>query len=207
MADDTWWRSFDAVLASAVPTGSRILDLGCGDGGLVERLAELGYDALGVDPAAPTHDRLIRQRIEDVEGLGRFDAVTASMALHHGDLAAVFRAVADLLHPHGQLLVSDFAWEAYDERAAAWLSDHDRSDADNTVVGWRREHQGLHTSSAITAALSESFVLTSEARGPYLARMLARPDLEAEEREQIGTGLVPALGLHLTARLAQRRQA
>ncbi len=43
---------------------------------LVERLAELGYDSLLVDPVAPTHERLIRQRIEDVEGLGRFDAVT-----------------------------------------------------------------------------------------------------------------------------------
>jgi 2-polyprenyl-3-methyl-5-hydroxy-6-metoxy-1,4-benzoquinol methylase len=70
MADDRWWKSFDAVVAKAIPPGSRILDLGCGDGGLVERLTELGYDALGVDPAAPANDRLIRQRMEDVEGLG-----------------------------------------------------------------------------------------------------------------------------------------
>jgi 2-polyprenyl-3-methyl-5-hydroxy-6-metoxy-1,4-benzoquinol methylase len=202
MADDRWCRSFDAVVASAVPTGSRILDLGCGDGGLVERLAELGYDALGVDPGAPTHEHLIRQRIEDVEGLGKFDAVIAVMALHHADLGAVFRAVAGLLHPHGQLLVSDFAWDAYDERAAAWIAEHDRSDADNSVVGWRREHQGLHTGSTITAALSASLVLTREVRGPYLARMLARHDLETEERERVDAGLVPALGLQLTGRLA-----
>ena len=188
-------------MASTVPTGSRILDLGCGDGGLVERLVELGYDALGVDPQAPTHARLIRQRIEDVEGLGKFDAVTAVMSLHHGDLGAVFRAVAGLLHPQGQLLVSDFSWDAYDERAAAWIAEHDRSDADNSVVGWRREHQGLHPGSTITAALSASLVLTREVRGPYLARMLARHDLETEEHARIDAGLVPALGLHLTARI------
>lgn len=189
-------------MTSTVRTGSRILDLGCGDGGLVERLAELGYDALGVDPEAPTHERLIRQRIEDVEGLGKFDAVTAVMALHHADLGAVLRVVAGLLHPQGQLLVSDFSWDAYDERAAAWIAEHDRSDADNSVVGWRREHQGLHTGSTITAALSASLVLTREVRGPYLARMLARQDLETEEHARINAGLVPALGLNLTAGLA-----
>lgn len=107
MANDKWWRSFDAVVGSAVPTGSRILDLGCGHGGLVERLAELGYDALGVDPGAPTHERLTRQCIEDVEGLGKFDAVTAVMTLHHAHLGVVLGAVAGLLHPHGELLVSD----------------------------------------------------------------------------------------------------
>jgi 2-polyprenyl-3-methyl-5-hydroxy-6-metoxy-1,4-benzoquinol methylase len=47
MADSRWWKDFDAVLAAAVPAGSRILDVGCGDGGLVDRLTELGVDMLG----------------------------------------------------------------------------------------------------------------------------------------------------------------
>jgi hypothetical protein len=30
MADDRWWKDFDAVVAAALPASSRILDLGCG---------------------------------------------------------------------------------------------------------------------------------------------------------------------------------
>jgi 2-polyprenyl-3-methyl-5-hydroxy-6-metoxy-1,4-benzoquinol methylase len=50
MADSRWWKDFDAVLVAAVPAGSHILDVGCADGGLVDRLTELGFDMLGVDP-------------------------------------------------------------------------------------------------------------------------------------------------------------
>ena len=63
MADSRWWKDFDTVLAAAVPAGSRILDVGCGGGGLVDRLTELGFDMMGVDPAAPSHQRLgVRSR-------------------------------------------------------------------------------------------------------------------------------------------------
>ena len=70
MADSRWWKDFDAVLAAAVPAGSRILDVRCGDGGLVDRLAELGFDVFGVDPAAPSHQRLVPVRVEDAQLLG-----------------------------------------------------------------------------------------------------------------------------------------
>jgi 2-polyprenyl-3-methyl-5-hydroxy-6-metoxy-1,4-benzoquinol methylase len=71
MADSRWWKDFDAVIAAALPAGSRVLDVGCGDGGLVSRLGELGFDALGVDPAAPAHPRLIREPVEQVKARAR----------------------------------------------------------------------------------------------------------------------------------------
>ena len=84
MASDLWWRGFDALLLDAVSPRSRVLDVGCGDGGLVERLAEHGLDAVGVDPKAPARPRLIRERVEDASSIGRFDAVCAVMACMSG---------------------------------------------------------------------------------------------------------------------------
>jgi SAM-dependent methyltransferase len=202
MADDRWWRAFDAVVAAALPAGSRILDVGCGDGGLVERLAALGFEAVGVDPRAPAHRRLIQGRVEDATGLGEFDAITAVMALHHAELGAVARALTRLLRPRGRLFVSELAWDVYDERAAAWLVAHDPSGADTSVAGWLREHRELHTTATIKAALSACFAPSLEVRRPYLARMLARDDLEAEEHALIDAQLLPALGLWYVAERA-----
>lgn len=67
MADSRWWKDFDSVVAASQPAGSRVLDVGCGDGGLVRRLGQLGFDALGVDPAAPVHPRLVRESVEQVD--------------------------------------------------------------------------------------------------------------------------------------------
>lgn len=105
MADFRWWRDFDAIVAASLPAGARILDLGCGDGGLVDRLSGLGFDTVGVDPAAPARPRLVQERIEQSAGLGAFDAVTAVMSLHHGELDAVVGALATLLRPGGSLFI------------------------------------------------------------------------------------------------------
>src|ERR1700730_11794813 len=89
---------------------------------------------------APSHQRLVPVRVEDAQLLGEFDAVAAVMALHHADLEAVVRALANLLRPRGSVFIYEFSWDAYDARAAAWLAKHDLSQADNSVTGWRREH-------------------------------------------------------------------
>jgi SAM-dependent methyltransferase len=194
MADSRWWTDFDTAVAAALPAGSRVLDVGCGDGGLVSRLWELGFDALGVDPAAPFHPRLIREPVEHVRGIGAFDAVIAVMALHHAQLDAITSALTRLLHPHGRLFVYDFDWHAYDDRAAGWLAEHDSPDTDNSVAGWQREHGDLHTGATIKEALDVRFKPLLEARRPYLARMLARHDLEAREHALIDAQMLPALG-------------
>jgi SAM-dependent methyltransferase len=199
MADSRWWKDFDAAVAAALPAGARVLDVGCGDGGLVNRLGEFGFDALGVDPAAPAHPRLIREPAEQVLRLGVFDAVTAVMALHHAELDAVTAAVTRLLRPGGRLFVYDFDWDAYDDRSADWLAKHDPSDDDNSVAGWRHEHRGLHTGAAIKEALDTRLEPLHEVRRPYLARMLAQDDLEAVEHALIDVQMLPALGFWMIA--------
>jgi len=203
MADSRWWKDFDAVIAAALPAGSRVLDVGCGDGGLVSRLGELGFDAVGADPAAPAHPRLIREPVEQVKGQGTFDAIVAVMAFHHARLEAAASAITRLLCPRGRLFVYDFDWSAYDDRAAAWLVPRDPSDADNSLAGWRREHNDLHRGMTIKDALGAKFTVPFvEVRRPYLARMLGRADLEAAEHALIDAQVLPALGFWLIAEKA-----
>ena len=194
MADDRWWRGFETVVVDQLVPGSRILDIGCGDGSFVERLCESGLDALGVDPRAPAHPRLIPALVEEVTTIGDFDAVCAVMALHHADLDAVAPAIRRLLRPNGHLFVYDFSWDLYDERAAEWLARHGRSDADNSVEAWRGEHGDLHVGATVRGAIVEAVELCEERERPYLARMLGRLELEPEEESLIADGRLPAVG-------------
>ena len=187
-AADRWWRGFDTLLVGALAPRSRVLDVGCGDGALVERLAAQGLDAVGVDPNAPARPRLIRERVEDARSIGRFDAVCSVMALHHADLERVVAAIVGLLRPGGRLFVSEFSWEGYDERAAAWVAAHGGS---RTVEDWRAEHDHLHTGAVVQAALGEAFDTLSLTERPYLARMVGEPTLEREEQRLIDDGALP----------------
>ena len=84
------------VVASLVPPGARVLDLGCGDGALLEELMHRGSDVLGVEIADDDVMACLRRGVpvlqDDIdEGLGdladdSFDVVAMSLtlqAVHH----------------------------------------------------------------------------------------------------------------------------
>lgn len=85
--------------------GERILDLGCGDGALTERLVAAGADVLGVDASADmvaaARARGLDAQVADGQALdlkAEFDAVFSNAALHwmtdpHGVLEGVNRAL------------------------------------------------------------------------------------------------------------------
>ena len=96
----------------AAKPGERILDLGCGDGVLTERLQQAGCQVVGVDSSAPqitaAQARGLSARVLSGEALdytSEFDAVFSNAALHWmRDADAVIRGVYRALRPGGRFV-------------------------------------------------------------------------------------------------------
>ena len=90
----------------------RILDLGCGDGALTEKLVAAGADVLGVDASEAMVEaaraRGLDVRVQDGQALDfdrAFDAVFSNAALHWMlDPDAVIAAVHRALRPGGRFV-------------------------------------------------------------------------------------------------------
>jgi SAM-dependent methyltransferase len=92
--------------------GERILDLGCGDGALTEKLAEMGCEVVGVDASpeqvAAARARGLDARVMDAARLefpAEFDAVFSNACLHWvKDADAAIAGVRRALKPHGRFV-------------------------------------------------------------------------------------------------------
>ena len=102
----------EVVKLLAPQPGERILDLGCGDGALTERLMQLGADVLGVDASEEMVDaarqRGVTARVIDGHQLPfdhEFDAVFSNASLHWMlDPQAVLAGVKRALKPGGRFV-------------------------------------------------------------------------------------------------------
>jgi len=104
----------DEMLPRRMPPG-RAMDVGCGSGALMLRLAALGWDVMGIEPDAAAAE-VARERtgaqvrvaaVADLarEELGGFDLVTASHVLEHlPSPRQALRILAGLLRPGGRLV-------------------------------------------------------------------------------------------------------
>lgn len=99
-----------------------VLDLGCGPrGGFVPALLDEGYDAVGVDPAAPDGPHYHQVTFEAFDFERRYDAIVASTSLHHVDeIDRNVERIAGALIPGGTVIVVEWAWERFDEPTAQW---------------------------------------------------------------------------------------
>ena len=139
--------------------GERILDVGCGDGALTEKLAALGCQVVGVDPSQSmvqaAQARGLDARLADVRTLtfhAEFDAVFSNAVLHwvrEPDAAA--RSMRRALKPGGRLAAEfgghgNVAAVATALRAAARLHGGDAGVAAPWFYPTPDEYAGLLTS-------------------------------------------------------------
>ncbi len=105
---------------AALPVGSRILDLGAGEGESLPLLRSLGYEAAGLDlaPRGPGVEKgdLLHAPWPDAS----FDGLLSQCAFFlSGDLPGAYREAWRLLRPGGVLMLSDVCFEAPEPLAEA----------------------------------------------------------------------------------------
>jgi len=105
---------------------SRILDVGCGSGGFLHTLKELGFtDLLGIDPYITNEIRYDNGLLIEKKSIHEQDGQWDIIMLHHSfehvpDQFETLDAISKLMAPGGICLiriptVSSFAWEKYKE--------------------------------------------------------------------------------------------
>ncbi len=210
-ADRRWLAATWPFVRDSVPgPPGRVVEIGCGDlGGFVPDLRRSGYDAVGVDPEAPTGPSFRQVEFETYDVPRPVDAVVACTSLHHvGDLHLTVDSVADALLPGGVLLVVEWAHELFDEATARWCFErlphdghtflHHHRDAceesglswSTYVRRWARDEHRLHTWTEIERALATRFTPVQVERMPYFWPTLGIS--EADELAAIRSGTIQA---------------
>jgi SAM-dependent methyltransferase len=111
------------VLSQLPPAPARVLDVGCGEGELARSLAGEGYEVIAIDPEAPEGPIFRRTTIEAFEESGRFDAVVASLSLHHvHDLGGALDKLVRMLR--GPLILNEQAWDRLEPMTPEWEEEH-----------------------------------------------------------------------------------
>ena len=185
-----------------------LLEIGAGEGELALALAEARHAVTAIDPRAPEGPIFRRMRLEDFAEPGPFDAVVASLSLHHvHDLDAALDRVGSLLRPGGVLCLDEFAKENLAGRTARWyyhqreaLAAVGRGEAavrdgfDAWHREWVEEHAEIHTGAALREALTGRFVERFFEWVPYLYSYRLDDALEPLERALIESGEILATG-------------
>jgi SAM-dependent methyltransferase len=220
--DERWLAALWPVVRGELPAGpARVTELGCGPlGGFVPMLRAAGYQALGVDPAAPAGSWYRPVEFERYTPPGSADAVLACTSLHHvADLDRVMELIEAVLVPGGVLVVVEWARESFDEATARWCCARlppvtgQPSWLHELCTQWRESGQPwdaccrswaaaerLHTGQDILRALGRRFVATGPvSHGPYFFPDLAHTT-EQDEQAAIDAGQIQPGRIHYSGR-------
>ncbi|HEX5865976.1 MAG TPA: class I SAM-dependent methyltransferase [Casimicrobiaceae bacterium] len=192
-------RATAAFIASHLPSGGTVLEVGCGEGRVALELLNRGYHVLGVDSDEEAIARAKERGVPALQaswpefGRDPFDGVAFTRSLHHiGPLQKAIRKARELVRPTGVLLVEDFAFDAADKATIGWFLEilgsqtakiliapvrhefvTDLLESKDPVASWNQHHDHeLHTMAAMTQAIAECFVIREPQHVPYLYRYL-----------------------------------
>ena len=180
---------------------ARVLDVGCGRGDLARAMARAGHRVVAIDPDAPDGDLFRTTTLEEFADPDPFDAVVASLALHHvADLADAVDRIAALLRSRGRLIVNEHAVDRLDEPTARWYLDKRaqvRPDTSQSLQRclreWSDDHADLHGYGAMRRELDRRFTEHLFTWTPYLYGELGGVATEAEEQALIDAGAIRAM--------------
>ena len=203
-------RLFLEVVCSHIPEPpARVLEVGCGRGYLALTLAERGFDVTAIDPKAPDGPIFRQVRLEDFSDERGFDAVVASLSLHHiHDLGHALDTIASLLPPGGPLVLEEWAIERlagptarwwYEQRCALASVGRVESAVPDDFEAWQRQsaedRADLHPAATMLGALERNFAERYVEWHPYLYSWLLDDTLHALEGALIEEGAIEATAL------------
>jgi SAM-dependent methyltransferase len=151
-------------VAANMPAGSRLLEVGCGNGHLAAELNRRGFTVTGIDSDSEcvAQARLLGVEAHTVEwpssaldSSRAFDALAFTRSLHHIDALHESITAADrAVHSDGHLLLEDFGYDEIEPEALRWL------------VGWLRSPRiapllASERSKLVPALLSSSDWITT----------------------------------------------
>jgi SAM-dependent methyltransferase len=190
------------------PPPASLLEIGCGEGELARALAAAGYDVCAIDPKAPEGPIFQAVRLEDFDGTGPFEAVVASLSLHHiTDLGAAVDKIAELLQPHGLLVLNEWDRERFVGGTARWYfrqrqalaalgREHAEIEStfDEWWPEWRERRSDVHPYAAMRPELDRHFSEQLFEWVPYLYAYRLGAEVEPLERALIESGELEAVG-------------
>jgi SAM-dependent methyltransferase len=113
------------VLSQLPAPPARVLEVGCGKGELARALQVEDYEVVAIDPEAPEGPIFRQTTIEALDEPGPFDAVVASLSLHHvHDLGGVLDKLLRLLAGGGPLILNEHAWDRLEPMTPEWEEEH-----------------------------------------------------------------------------------